>query len=147
MYYVSDFTNKIQKHSTITTFSFEKVVVFWKGGRCTMMLAHITKMVSDGKWQYLGLAPLWKTFWFSEHSGYRSISKWDSEYIAFIIFINNADKSPELLHFYFLVLIIELVTYMRSSCIYFHHCDYRDLLLGRSKDGCLIEYLNRWVNK
>ena len=30
MYYVSDFTNKIQKHSTITTFSFEKVVdVLW----------------------------------------------------------------------------------------------------------------------
>ena len=45
MYYVSDFTNKIKKHSTTTTFSFEKVVVFGKGGRCTMMLAHKSEIL------------------------------------------------------------------------------------------------------
>ena len=42
----------------------------------------ITKLVSDGKWQYLGLAPLWKTFWFSEHSEqwtYLRTPQWNCE--------------------------------------------------------------------
>ena len=48
----------------------------------------ITKLVSNGKWPYLGLAPLWKTFWFLERSELLS------EFISKVFFSTQVHSLP-----------------------------------------------------